>query len=213
LSELHPEASEFLSAEVRDEALRSRPDILGALADYAASQSALQLQIAKQYPDIHFGPYYQYNQGDHQFTLSVSAELPLLNQNQGPIAEAEARRTELAARFNELQAKAINEIDHAMSAYRVAQENLATLQSLAATQKQQNDAMAAQAEAGVADRLDVLNAQVELAASELVQLDGRIQAQQAFGALEDAVQRPIDALGTALIQPPRSQQAMKENQP
>ena len=73
--------------------------------------------------------------------------------------------------------------------------------------------MAAQAEVGVSDQLDVLNAQAELAASELVQLDGRAQAQQAFGALEDAVQRPIEALGMTLIQPARSQQAMKENQP
>ena len=130
LSERHPAATDLLSVAVRDEALRSRPDILGALADYAASQSALQLQIAKQYPDINFGPYYQYNQGDHQFTLSVTAELPLLNQNQGPIAEAEGHRAELAARFNELQAKVINEIDRAISAYRVAQENLTALQSL-----------------------------------------------------------------------------------
>ena len=130
-----------MSAQVRDAALTNRTDILGALADYAASQSALQLEIAKQYPDIHFGPLYQYNNGDHQFTLSVSAEIPLLNQNQGPIAEATARRTEAAAKFNALQAKVINQIDRAVAAYRVSLENFAALQALAQSQKQQSEAV------------------------------------------------------------------------
>ena len=137
LSASHPVAARLMSTQVRDEALRNRADILGALEDYAASQSALQLEIAKQYPDIHFGPYYQYNQGDHQFTLSVTAELPVLNQNQGPIAEAEARRAQLAAQFIALQAKVLAEIDRAVADYRVTRENLSTLESLAAAQKKQ----------------------------------------------------------------------------
>src|SRR5277367_1077936 len=86
----HPAADSLLSLQARDEALTNRADIQGALEDYAASQSALQLEIAKQYPDIHLAPYYQYNNGDHQFTLQITADLPILNQNQGPIAEAEA---------------------------------------------------------------------------------------------------------------------------
>ena len=113
-----------MSAQVRDEALQNRADILGALNEYSASQSALQLEIAKQYPDIHFGPYYQYNQGDHQFTLSVTAELPVLNQNQGPIAEAEARRTQLRRNSSPCRPKVLAEIDRAVADYRVTRENL-----------------------------------------------------------------------------------------
>jgi outer membrane protein, heavy metal efflux system len=208
----HPAASELLSLAVRDQALQGRADILGALADYAASQSALQLEIAKQYPDIHFGPYYQFNNGDHQFTLSISAELPVLSQNQGPIAEAEARRTESAARFNALQAKVITEIDRAIAVYRATQENLATLEALAADQKKQSDAVTAQAKAGAADELDLLNANLEMSVSALVQLDGRIKAQQAFGALEDAMQRPLEALKPRTIEQQQAR-AKKENQP
>jgi outer membrane protein TolC len=33
--------------------------VLAALADYAASEAALRLEIAKQYPDIHLNPGYQ----------------------------------------------------------------------------------------------------------------------------------------------------------
>lgn len=212
LSAPHPVAARLMSTQVRDEALRNRADILGALEDYAASQSALQLEIAKQYPDIHFGPYYQYNQGDHQFTLMVTAELPILNQNEGPIAEAEARRAQLAAQFIALQAKVLAEIDRAVADYRVTRENLSALESLAAAQKKQEAAVAAQLRAGAAAQFDLMNSQLELAASELVQLDGRVKLQQAFAALEDAVQRPIETITPRLIEQP-PMQAKKEKQP
>ena len=47
--------------EVRRQAFLNRADVRGALAEYAASQSALQLEIANQYPDIHLGPGYAWN--------------------------------------------------------------------------------------------------------------------------------------------------------
>ncbi|MDB6022833.1 MAG: Outer rane efflux protein [Pedosphaera sp.] len=208
LSAGHPAAAELMSAEIRGWALQNRADILGALADYASSQSALQLEIAKQYPDIHIGPGYQFDEGDHKFTLALTAELPILNQNQGLIAEAEAHRVESAARFIAMQAKVIAEIDRAVASYRVTEENLVTLESLAATQKKQSEGVEAQVKAGAADRLDLLNSQIELGATALVELDGQVRVQQAFGALEDAVQRPIEAMASALQQ---HAQAMKEN--
>jgi cobalt-zinc-cadmium efflux system outer membrane protein len=192
--------SDLISAEARRQALQGRADILVALAEYAASQSALQLEIAKQYPDVHLGPGYQYDQGDHKFSLALTAELPLLNQNQGPISQAEARRAEAAARFNALQAKIITEIDRAVAMYRVARENLSTLDSLGASQKRRTEAMEAQLKAGAADQFDLLNSQIELSANEMLQLTARVKLQQSFGALEDAVQRPIDSMRSSLIE-------------
>ena len=99
-----PATDEMVSADARRQALQSRADILGALAEYAASQSAVQLEIAKQYPDVHVNPGYQWDQGENKWQLGLGAELPLFNRNQGPIAEAAARRAEAAARFEALQA-------------------------------------------------------------------------------------------------------------
>jgi outer membrane protein TolC len=180
------------SAEVRRNALRSRPDVLGALAEYAASQSALQLQIAKQYPDIHLQPGYQYDQGDNKWTLGIVVDLPILNQNQGPIAEAKAKRREAAARFNALQAKVLAEIDRASQAVRVAEKTSLTLRSLVEEQTKRLDAASAQMRAGAVDQLEFLNAQFESMTAELAQMDGRLKLQQAVGALEDAVQRPFE---------------------
>ena len=216
LSSRPAEAAELTTAGARDEALQHRADILGALADYAAAQSALQLEIAKQYPDIHLGPGYQYDHGEHTITLSITAELPILNQNQGPIAEAAARRAEAAAQFNALQAKVLTEIDRAEAGYRVSSESLSSLEELEAAQKKQSDSVAAELRAGAADQLDVLDAQLELATSELSRLDGQLKFQQSFAALENAVQRPIPAVQPSLLEkPPRpaATQAMNHNQP
>src|SRR5581483_684486 len=74
--------ADLTSDDVRRAALQSRPDILGALADYAASEAALQTEIAKQYPDVHFNPGYQYDQGNNKWSIGITFELPILNQNQ-----------------------------------------------------------------------------------------------------------------------------------
>ena len=193
-------SAEMLSLETRRQALHGRSDVLSALADYAASQSALQFEIARQYPDIHLGPGYQFDQGDHKFTLSLNAELPIFNQNQGPIALAKAKRAEAGARFVALQAKVITEIDRAAASYRVALENLSVLESLGNAQKLQLTRVNEQVQAGVAEQLDLLNSQVELAASDLLQLAGWVKLQQSAGALDDAVQRPFALVATSLVE-------------
>lgn len=186
-------ATNLTSAEIRHQALLGRADILGVLADYAAAQATLQLETAKQYPDVHLNPGYQFDQGDNKWSLRISFELPVLNQNQGLIAEAKARREEAAAKFNALQAKVLAEIESAVEVFRVTEKTSATLRSLAEEQAKRRDSIEAQFRAGAADQLDFLNAQFEFAVAGLAQLDGRVKSQQAIGALEDAVQRPLDA--------------------
>jgi outer membrane protein TolC len=204
-------ADDLTSAEVRRAALQGRADILAALSDYAASEATLQLEIAKQYPDVHISPGYQFDQGDNKWTLGITFDLPVLNQNQGPIAEAMARREEAAAKFNALQAKVLAEIENAVAVFRVSETNSALLDALAKEQIRQRESVEAQARAGAAERLDAVNSEVELAAGQLAQLDGRVKLLQSVVALEDAVQRPIDTIKPSVIEPrPLS---AKENQP
>ncbi len=187
-------AVDLTTAAVRRVALQTRSDILGALADYAASQATLQLEIARQYPDVHVNPGYQFDGGDNKWTLGISFELPVLNQNQGPIAEAAARRLAAAARFDAVQARALSEIERGVAGLRLAQANRLTLDDLAAEQSRQTDAVAAQVKAGAAAAVDLLAARLEFSAMELMQLDGQVKYQQAAGALEDSVQRPLEGV-------------------
>jgi outer membrane protein TolC len=204
-------ADDLTSAEVRRAALQGRADILAALSDYAATEATLQLEIAKQYPDVHLSPGYQFDQGDNKWTLGITFDLPVLNQNQGPIAEAKARREEAAAKFSALQIKVLAEIENAVAAFRVSEKNSAALDALAKEQVRQREAVEAQLRAGAAEKLDALSSEVELGAGELAQLDGRVKLLQSVVALEDAVQRPIDTVKPSTIEPrPLS---AKENQP
>jgi cobalt-zinc-cadmium efflux system outer membrane protein len=180
------------TAEVRRRALQSRADILAGLAQYEAAQSALQLEIARQYPDLRLLPGYEYDQGNNKWSLGLTVDLPILNQNQGPILEAEARRAEAAAKFNALQTKVLAEIERAQQTLQMTSRTLLDLRALAAQQQKWRDAVAAQVQAGAAERLDLLSAELELTTAQLGQLDGQVKEQQALGALEDAVQRPFE---------------------
>jgi cobalt-zinc-cadmium efflux system outer membrane protein len=186
--------------EVRDIALQSRADILAALADYETAQSGLQLEIAKQYPDIHLGPGYQYDQGEHKFSLGITAELPILNQNQGGIAQAKARRTEAAAKFNVAQSKVIAEIDHAVASLKVSQQVLESLADIITSRKAQLQSLEEMIKAGAANRNDIFTAQMDSASGELLELSARLKVSQAMGALEDALQKPISSFTPELLQ-------------
>jgi outer membrane protein TolC len=180
--------------EVRQQALLNRADVRGALAEYAASQSALQLEIANQYPDLHLGPGYAWNNGnagDNEWQLGLTLTLPMLNHNQGPVAETEARRRLAAAHFLTVQATAAAEIDGALTGYRAALRQVATAQTLLESSQQQLDSVRAQAQAGEMDALAEANAEVEFATGAQNHLAALIGAQQALGALEDAVQSPL----------------------
>ena len=195
-----PDAVKHLTSdEIQRQALLGRADILGSLSEYAAAQARLRLEIARQYPDVHLNPGYQFDQGEHKWSLGISVDLPVLNRNQGPIAEAEARREEAAARFNELQAKVLGEIERSVEVFHVSVSNSAILQSLSGEQDKRRASVEAQFKAGALEQLDFLNAQLESAASQLALLDGQVKLQQAVGGLEDAVQRPLD---TATAPPP-----------
>jgi outer membrane protein TolC len=199
-------AAALTTGEVRRLALLGRADVLSALADYAASQSALQLEVAKQYPDIRLSPGYSWNAGsagENDWLIGATVELPLLSHHRGAVSEAVARREASAARFLALQAKIITEIDSALAAFHASETNASTLEALASAQAAQQKSVLAQFQAGAVDRLEVVLADLELDAASLASLDAKIKLQLALGALEDAVQRPFD-VPLAILESQRS---------
>jgi len=188
-------AEELTTSRMRHLALLGRADILAALADYAASQSALQLEVAKQYPDIHLGPGYSYNAGsvgEHDWQIGVTVNLPILNRHRGPIAEAAARREASATRFRALQAKVIADIDAAVASFRAGQTNLGSLAALLEAQSTQQRSIQSQFAAGAVDQLEVVASELELNSAEQARLEAQLKFQHALGGLEDAVQRPLE---------------------
>ena len=179
------------SSELAREALTNRSDVLAALSEYAAADSALRIEIARQFPDWTLGPGYQWDQGARKWSLGVALTLPLFNRNQGPIAQAEARRDEAAARLNALQAKILGELDQAFAGYRAARDNLD--QARAADDLRVARLRAAQARyrAGYADRMALLDARLAAVTARKVSLDASFAFGKAVSALEDAIERPL----------------------
>jgi outer membrane protein, heavy metal efflux system len=182
---------DLTAPEIRRDAVLHRADIRGALAEYAASQSALQLEIAKQYPDVHLNPGYELDQTDNKWTLGLTVDLPVLNQNQGGIAEAKAKRAQAAAHFLAVQANAISEIDTALAGYDAALQKAAVAKTLLGDLQKQLDSVRSQAQAGEADALALANAELAYYTGVQNQLDALAKAQEALGTLEDAVQSPL----------------------
>ncbi|HEY6169122.1 MAG TPA: TolC family protein [Verrucomicrobiae bacterium] len=183
---------EFPTAEARRRALLNRSDVLAALAEYAATESALQLEIAKQYPDVHVNPGYEFDQGDSKWGVGIGIDLPVLNRNRGPIAEAEARRRESAAKFNALQVRVLGEIETATAGFNAARAQYAAAAPLFDQLRQQEQQTQAMLAAGALSRPELVSVQLQRATSELARLDTAIKLQQAAGQLEDALQSPLN---------------------
>ncbi len=185
-----PSPTDAVFKDVRHQAL-NRPDILSALAEYSASQSSLQLEIAKQYPDVQLGPGYSWDAGENKWSIGLSLSLPVFNRNKGPITEAEARRRAVASRFSLLQLQALREIDRALAAYHGDLQKFEAAKSILSAREIQLQSGEAMFKAGEADRLALLSAQFEYYSAALVRLEALVKLQESLGLLEDAVKRSL----------------------
>ncbi len=176
------------------ESLQSRADVLAALAKVRSAQAALALEIAKQQPDFHLGPGYQWDQGANKWSLALTFELPLFHRNEGPIAEAAARRAEAVAQFNLIQAQAIAAIDAAIAAQSTATAQIAQMRTMRDEAVAQASRVQQRLELGAADQVERQTASLEVVATELALADAEAAAALVAGQLEDAFQLPYPHL-------------------
>jgi len=180
-----------LKASVHKEALTHRADVLAALAEYAVTEASLRLEVARQYPDLHLAPGYQLDAGENKWGLGIGLTLPILNQNRGPIAEAEAKRTESAAKFDVVQSAALAECDRATALVKATRKKKTVAEELLASQNQILASETKLVEAGEGDRLALLSARVEQAVVRALRFDAIVELQAAIGSLEEAVQSTL----------------------
>ncbi len=198
----HPPAVALLPSQaIREAAVRNRLDVQRALEQYEAAQSALQLQIARQYPDIDLGPGYAYEEASHFISLNLSSVLPIRNHNQGPIAEAEAQRKVAGARLLAIQSTVISDTNNALAQYAAADAALQQSKQSVSQLEEQQQAATRLLQSGETEQFTVIAAKLQTAAAEGAELNALHQAQLALGLLEDALQRPIDP-GTTPAFPP-----------
>jgi outer membrane protein TolC len=179
----------------RRQTILNRTDIQGALAEYEASQAALQLEVARQYPNLSLGLGYSFDQGVNKYSVTPAGiTLPLFNRNEGPIAEAEARRKEAAIHVEALQDQAINQTDSALQHYRLATQNLALIDTQGTTRTAAFQADQRSFDLGAIDRLALSRSRRAVNVEAMTHVDAVVQVQQAISQLENAIQQPLDGI-------------------
>jgi outer membrane protein TolC len=179
------------------DALLGRLDLRRSLAEYAVSEAELEIEIAKQYPDVSLAPGYSYDQGAHKILFGFALPLPIFDHNEGPIAEAEARRHTAEVKFEALQARAIGEIEAARARLAGAEAELAEADSVLARYRERERQVGRAVELGAEDRLALSEVEIQRAVFARAELAAKRKVEAALGDLEDALQRPL--MGEAAV--------------
>jgi cobalt-zinc-cadmium efflux system outer membrane protein len=182
-------------AAVQRAGLLHRADLRRSLDDYAAADATLRLELARQYPDLTLTPGYTFEEGFVRYVLNAALEpLAVFHRNQGPIAMADAQRREAGERFEALQAQAIGEMEGAIVQYRGAFEEWREANdSVIGVQRDREEAARRALEAGEGDRLSLATVRLQTVTAARARLDALTRVQTALGALEDAMQQPLEA--------------------
>jgi outer membrane protein TolC len=196
-----PEVSAAAVGEAREQALRSRSDLSGALDAYAAAEARLHREVLRQYPQIHLQPGYYWDHGIAKFPFYVAFDLPLFNRNEGPIAEARAARDVAGERMLAVQAAIIGSVEAAVHGEQVARDGAAAAERGLASVRTQRRNAATSLRLGAIAASEDLAAEVLALRSELETLRMLAQWQAARNALEDALRAPLSGPELQLSQP------------
>ena len=184
------------TALLQENALLNRLDIRRSLEKYAAAESKIKLEIAKQTPDISLSPGFAFEFGDSIWSLGFSTLLNLLNKNnalnQSLVAEATQLREIEGAQFEDLQANVIAEVSQANAAYTASQQNINQVKQQLLAQQQYTQKLQRQLDAGLIDRLDLTQNKLNTTLLEQQLINAQFQQLNALLALENSVQIPLN---------------------
>jgi len=179
--------------QIEKAGLLHRADIRRTLLEYEAADARLRLALANQYPNIILSPAYTFQEGFPAYTLGAATQaLPVFHRNQGPVAEQEAARLQLAAQFKALQSRIVGETQSALLDYRETVNDWRAVRDTFLPIQQQREAQVTAAfRAGETDRLDLTQSRLLTLAAQRADFEALVRAQTALGTLEDAVQSPL----------------------
>jgi outer membrane protein, heavy metal efflux system len=177
--------------KLQKNALLNRLDIRRSLAKYAAAESKIKLEVAKQTPDISLSPGFAFEFGDSIWSLGFSALLNLLNKNQTLIAEATQLREIEGAQFEALQAKIIGDLSQSLAAYQANVQNINQVKQQQTVQAQYSQKLQKQFNAGLIDRLELTQNALNTSLLEQQLLKAQFNHFNTALAIEDLMQRPL----------------------
>lgn len=183
--EHHPSYAAIPFKAIQKKTLLTSPDLMKALEQYEASQYALQLEIAKQYPNFDLGPAYTWDKGISRWGFGLGLLLPVFNQNKGGIAEAKAKRAEQRAKAITLQASILHQLEQAQISYSTAIRKLQTVHKSWQLEESQLKKIRDTYQNDPKTKINLLTAELEFITLALLELDMQVQVQSALSNLEE----------------------------
>jgi outer membrane protein, heavy metal efflux system len=163
-------------------------------AGYAASERALRLEIARQYPDLGFGVSGGGDVGDHKTVigLPLGIELPLFDRNEQGIAQAEGRREEFRTKYVAAAGRALANLEHAHRVAELAARTRRILRQTILPKAHNSIELARRAlAAGSGDLLRLLDSERTFRQVQIETLEAQLAEYLAWSSLEQAVGFPL----------------------
>ena len=177
-----------------------RSDVLAAVIDYDRAEAALRLEVARQWPEIRFGPGYSWDHGVVKLPFNLALVLPPADLNRANIRAAEAKRQEAAKALEAVQAQVMTQVDRARESLGRARMQLAIIRDRDLPTAQGVVSVAMRAlKAGEADRIDALTAQAAMIEVQLSEVEAQASLETAVVDLEAAVRTPTDPQDLKII--------------
>lgn len=145
-------------AAIRDEALRSSPELSQLEAEQRRARARVELEQRLRKPQVRMLFGHDAEPDQSRWRLGLSVPLPLFNQRQGQILEAQAEAAFADAQFESRRQQLLGEIDYAISGYSIARQQVDAFESGLIRQAEQTVRVAEAAyrfgERGILEYLD-----------------------------------------------------------
>jgi CRISPR system Cascade subunit CasA len=182
------------TSDAFNQAVLARSDVLKAAVDYDLAESALRLEVARQFPEVKLGPGFAYDTGFVHLPFDLTLVLPPADGNRAAIAAAEARRTEAAKAVDEAQARVLAALTEAEAQVAAALDRQAKVRQIDMPNVRRSASLISTAlRGGAADRTEAWAAQAAEAEVLLEEVRVSRAYYEAGAALEDALRTTWDA--------------------
>lgn len=192
LSQQQAVLEEKLTTEIlREQALLNRTDLRRRILQYAAAETEIKLQAAKQMPDITISPGILYEFGDRIWSLGFSRLLNMLQNNIALIEEAKQLRAIEGAAIENLQADIIASITNTKIQYATTKQ---TTEQAAHALDEQNiitEKMQQQFDAGLIGKLDLTRYKLNTIIAKQQLVTSRFAQLSAAHQIENLMQKPL----------------------
>ena len=172
-------------------ALLNRIDIRRRIANYAAAEAEIRLEVARQTPDITLSPGILFDFGDSIWSLGFSSLLNIINKNTTLIDEAKQLREIQGAQFENLQAEIIDQLNQAYVQYQTAKQTVQLAEKRHSEQLTQLKNMEKQFDVGLISKVDLQKLTLNSIVAKQHVLTSKFELLHIANQIENVMQKPL----------------------